>query len=359
METIGGVAGGTLGYILGDIPGAIDGYKIGKHYGRKFSMAPIRRNGFSSTPRRVPYQRTYSRGRVVSPRIARNYRPGQNITSRQKDVTNQYRYKRMPRRKRKAWKKFSKKVVAVQIAQTGLKTVVFNYGNIHSAEFSTEQGYFHCDLYGCLGASDSAFGAGRNDMRRLFSNDPSIEQNIGPLNPRLGKLIFGSAVIDMTIRNPTEFDSEVDIYYISYVKNDTNPSLTTSFNGGINIDEPINGSIPNQVIELTQRGTTPFDMPAALSQNGVHIMNKKKLLLPPGASSFIQYRDPRNHTIEWGNIVTTGHAQKKLTYSVLVVHKKAVGAPSELISQLAFGVTRKYSYHEIINNKDLTAYNIT
>lgn len=349
METFGAASGATLGYILNNLPGAYIGYKTGKYFGRrrKNSMAPFKRRrmqqGGAQKRRRTGQKSNYRR-------------PSNNVTTIQYDVTSQYRKKRMPRRKKRQWIKFVKKVGAVNRLESGLKTVVFNNSET-SSYAATAQGMIGIHLYGVRGAGDSSSGIGRNDLNRIFSNDPSILQAPPPVvfTPRIGKLVFTSAVLDVTLRNIGDFDSEIDIYYGYHMKNDTGTNLLDAFGGGGATDLPIStGDTP---LGILQRGVTPFDLSAALSQSGFHIIRKQKMILVPGKSAFIQHRDPKNHILEWNKLNQAGYAQKKLTYSVMIVHKTTTGTGSVALSNIAYGVTRKYSYQEIAENKDSSALN--
>lgn len=343
METLGAASAATLGFIAGDLPGAYLGYKAYRGYR---AMPPIKRKFYSRRPTGVKKFRGL-------PRF--NVRQKNSITTQQHDYSNQYRKRVMPRRKKRIWKKFVKKVQAVGFSERGLKTVVFN-GTQTSTAVATAQTFFCAHLYGVYGDTDTSFGIGRQDLVRLYSNDPSVQQNVGPTNPKLGKLMFGSAVLDITIRNIGEYDSEVDVYYCTHVKNNINSNMS-ALGGNAEVDLPINGGVPNTTLSLTTRGCTVFDLPAAISVTGLHILRKQKILMTPGRSVFLQQRDAKNRSLDWSYLRQSGCANRKLTQTIIVVHKTSTGAPAEAQSILSFGVTRKYAYQEIANTKDMTALN--
>lgn len=127
MQTLAKASGATLGYIVGNLPGAYIGYKFGKR------MAPfpspqskrMRRASFSS--RSTGSRRSFRSRTSTGSKMSYASRLGsESIVTRQHDYGKQYRYKKMPRYKKRRWRRFFKKVQAVQLKQSGLRTVVFN-----------------------------------------------------------------------------------------------------------------------------------------------------------------------------------------------------------------------------------------
>lgn len=341
METIGSASAATLGYIVGNLPGAYYGYKA-------YKMAPIRygKRRRSSTMSSRKKFRGLPKFRVSGKRS--NY----NVTTTQKDYSTQYRKKNMPRYKKKAWKTFNNKVKSVIRGELGLKTVVFNSVQTCSSAVA-DQNAIAMHLYGISGSADNPNRIGALDVRKIFSNDPNVYQGIGPLNPEIGKLLFESAVLDVTLTNTGESVLEVDIYY-GYHRKDCD---STDMVGGDLVDPtlelPINGG--NTTLDIQKRGVTVFDLPTGLSQSGYHVLKKQKMLLRQTQSAFLQYRDPRNHTVEWNRIKQVGYAARKLTYTVLVVFKAVAGSTDAAV--LSIGATRKFSYNANVKTTDESALN--
>lgn len=372
MQNIAALSGATLGYIVGNLPGSYIGYKLGK-------MAPIRRarSRYSSapypTPRSARYRKTLSygsRSTVSGSRMGSMYSALSggsalnSVVTRQHDFQGQYKYKKMPRYKKRRWRRFVKKVAAVQLKQAGLKTVLFNSRDTYTNTAGT-QNSFCLALYGLSGTIDNS-GAwpvlGMNDMYRIFKNDPDIIQTgAAPGNvPKSGKLQFGSGVLDFTIRNLSDtIEAELDIYYGWFkkdddpadVKNNTNPIYKYQTAA---VDLVAGG---NSQINLGVRGATLFDKPSGLSQTGYHITKKTKMLLAPGQSTFLQHRDPKNHMLDWVNIQDRGYAKRGLTFGAWVVFKPSVTASDDAVVTLGVGCTRKYSYAVVEDNVDRIAYN--
>lgn len=370
MQSIAAASGATLGYIVGNLPGAYLGYKLGK-------MAPIRtprkRRFFSPYPtptsgrKKLSYgsRTTYSGSRMGSMYSALSGGSALNsVVTRQHDFQGQYRYKKMPRYKKRRWRRFVKKVAAVQLKQAGLKTVLFNSRDTYSNSAGT-QNSFCLALYGLSGTIDNS-GAwpvlGMNDMYRIFKNDPDIVQiGAAPGNvPKSGKLQFGSGVLDFTIRNLSDtIEAELDIYFGWFkkdddpadAKNNTNPIYKYQTAA---VDLVAGG---NSQINLGVRGATLFDKPSGLSQTGYHITKKTKMLLAPGQSTFLQHRDPKNHMLDWVNIQDRGYAKRGLTFGAWIVFKPSVTASDDAVVTLGVGCTRKYSYAVVEDNVDRIAYN--
>lgn len=345
METLGSLAGTTLGWIIGNT----DGAWIGEEIGRKAAMAYIRKRKTYRRPTRGPMKRR----RMSAPRKPR---ASTNITTLQKDYTTQYVKRRMPRYKRIAWKKFSNKVKAVNIKNKGLKTVIYNESATCAVTQTAQQGV-GLHLYGVRGSSTTANSVGGRDLLKLFTNDPTVVQGAGGSNPKVGKLIFNSGSIDVTLHNTGIPNLEVDVYYGYHTKDVVEGQMVTNFIDPT-IGVPINSGVPNQTLSILQRGVTPFDLSSGLSASGFHILKKQKMFLRSTYTSFLQFRDPRNHTIDWQKVSYAGYAAKNLTYSIFVVFK-TVADPTitEVNGQITFGVTRKYSYIEDDDSVDASALN--
>lgn len=347
MQSIAaGLSGGTLGYIWNNLPGAYRGYQFGRR------MAPMYRK------RKQSSFRTNNKKRKYTKTPSRRSTGGLSVLTNQYDYKTQYVKKRMPSRKRKTWVKFVKKVAAASRADLGLKTVVFNNSITQATGGLGSQAAYGVHLYGIRGNSPGINKQiGANDVLRLFANDPSIEQGTGPQNPRIGKLLFQSAVMDVTLRNIGTVTSEVDIYCCIHRKDVISGSVIVDDFEGSALELPINGGVPNTTLDISLRGVTLFDLPTGLSQSGITVLTKKKIILQPGNTSLIQHRDPKNHVIDMNRIRQCGYGARKLTYTVIFVHKPIVGSSPEDVSDLAIGITRKYSYYEQANNKDMSALN--
>lgn len=283
-----------------------------------------------------------------------------NTVTAQHDYKTQYKYRRAPRYKKKAWRRFSKKVAAVNLKNAGLRTVVINSRGTGS-NAPGAQGKLALALYGVAGSVDTVGLHGHNDLYRVFKGDPDIVQiGAAPGNvPKSGKLQFGSAVLDYTIRNlSVDLEMELDIYMGYYKKDDDASLAKVNTNPIFKYDnaptDAIGGGTP---FDLGTRGTTLFDKPAGISATGFHIIKKQKMLLQPGESTFLQHRDYHNHMVDWTNIQDVGYCKRNLTYGVWLVFKPSVTASDDAVVTIGVGVTRKYSYAVLDENVDRISYN--
>lgn len=335
------LSGATLGYIIGNLPGARLGYK----------MAPYK-NSYKRKASQYPQSKgKYVKRRRYGKKLARS---SNNAVTTQFDMKTQYVKKRMPKFKKRTWKKFSKKVMAVQIKNAGLKTVLFN-DRLVNATTPGYQNHLWLGLYGISGTDDNATNLiGWRDVRRIFENDPDVFKSGTPPNQDAvgGKLTFASAVLDVTIRNLGEIDAEVDVYFCTFRKDQDQGS--PAFDNPANFfgNQPLLVNTGNTAVSLVERGATIFDCSASISNTGVQVIRKQKFLLTGGKTIFLQHRDPRNYQIDAMNIIRTGFAKKAVTYGVCIVHKPSVSNSEDLVSTLAVGVTRKYSYTALEENAD-------
>lgn len=259
------------------------------------------------------------------------------ITTGQYDFRTQYRKKRRSRFKRKIWKKFTRKVQAVTGKLVGTNTVVFNDKIDGVSNNTNPQGYVVANLYGIAG-TDSANEVGCTDVSDIFGADPR-------LNAPTRKALFGSGVLDLTMRNTSspEVPIEVDIYELTF-RSETSSANFTAMQIKGETNTPVIGATTG--LTLTTRGTTLFDFPCTIKYGRLQIVKKTKLFLPVGNTATYQLRDPKNHMFTGNDYDdTTGFIRPGVTKSVLIVFKPVVNAGTQVnTSGLSIGVTRKFMY---------------
>lgn len=268
----------------------------------------------------------------------------------QKDSRVQYRKKSMPRRKKRAWKKFVKKSLAASLKLVGTNTHLKNTQRT-SGTIGTGQGYISCHLYGLKGTDtgNTTFGEmGWNDIEEVDSADSRITDS--------HKVLFSSAVLDATLRNSGDVDLEVDIYELSYGDGINVNNLHSLLGAAQNNTPVIPGSLSG--INLTSRGATLFDLPQAIKYGKIKIWKKTKVFLPVNETTNYQIRDPRNHLYSMDKLASftsNGYIQKGLTKTILIVYKNVVGTAIEGIS-MSVGCTRKYCYKIYEDSGDNDVY---
>lgn len=283
----------------------------------------------------------------------------------QRDSRLVYRYKRMPRRKRRAWTRFLRKNLAADLKNVGTKTIIYNGSTPLTTTGDQKQSVAAVHLYGCSPENVPVVSTeiGLADLRRIINQD--IDTGAAS-----DKAYFASAIMDITMTNispPVTLPDtgasvnpplEVDLYDIVYRKEIDTNSLQEFFNGCTNATIPITSG--GSWTDVSQRGWTPFDTTQALALGGIKILRKTKYFVPYGDSVTYQVRDPRNRMFRrqdvYNDTKTIGFLSPgaRATRSVLVVCKPVAGiAPgSGTTSFLKIGATRKYSYKIMKENAD-------
>lgn len=291
----------------------------------------------------------------------RRGRGGQGITT-QHDRSLIYRKRRMPRRRRRVWRRFNRKVNAVSEKDLGSRTVVRNSLVVATHPLDTtganQHGKIVVALYPCQ-SGDSWM----NDIREM-----SQDTDLGTT----GKAIFKSGILDLTVRNSSERQTaslnpaitlEIDVYEIS-----VNVDLGQTGKASTLIDVFNEGStdtatIPGQTTALTSisRGWTPWDSPSALSEYKVKIWKKTKYFLSENQTFTYQYRDPKRHVIDQQRMLNPGENMRGVTRFLMFVYKPAPGYVYTDITpdvyELSVGITRKYLYKINDKTQDYDMYN--
>lgn len=333
------------------------------NFGTGMSLARFaynNRNAIAARARSMMFNNTRSmRGARVS--------SGQGVTT-QYDRKQIYRKKYMPRRKKRRWRKFVKRVLAVQTKSLGSCTIVRN--NLIQNNFlltpgrDAEQNFVQVALYPVRSGSSDEL----NDVNEIFTDTR--------LQPPTTKAIFMSGVLDITMRvqsllnqtvtsgNPS-LAAEIDVYEIMMRGPTGQTGEATTLRQAFEIGHTDTGTIPGQTQDLlpTRRGWTPFDSNAALSQHRIKIMKKTKYFLSAEQTATYQVRDPKNHIYSRDSIPGSDSANwPGVTRWIFIVFKPIPGynyvaAPNNDILRLNVGVTRKYMYKINQDATDFDAYN--
>lgn len=371
MEYAAGGAGATLGYIWNNIPGAIDGYRAG---------TAIYRNRYPSVSKKemppIMKRKSWQARNAKGSRPTKKFKYGKKGSGSppaltvQHDYRQTYRKKYMPKKKKAAWKKFTKKVLAVANRDRGLVTALFNTRIIApEPAVPGNQTLLCCHLYGYNGTSSGA-ECGSLDLLTLVNNNQELRgyeltnnfaqvtlQNQSTSNAT-EKIMFESAVLDMTLYNSSLGTLEVDIYTIEYNKfnNCTDTRLLPSFGSGdvpdvAPVQYGLNLTDVFANIKLLDRGATPFEMGTIISRHGIRIKKKEKFYISQGQSINKQFRDPRNRYFDPRGLTgQTASAESVGTYKykdytkTFLVVAKNVNPGQTTPAAIECGVTRSYKY---------------
>lgn len=325
---VAGAAGAITGYTLGGARGAILGAKT------MYNMA----GGSSRSKKSVSY----------------------DGTTTQRDDKTSYRKKRMPRRKRKAWKKFVRKVVAVEIKDRGLQTQKFKYFSNRTVG-TNAQAVIAAHLYG---ASDTtSLGpeeAGNRDLWWLAQAANIKPENYikavgGYTNPTipdkflLSDIRMQSAILDLVLRNNGNQTIIAEIYHVWYAKNCPFESFLHANNyiytnkvatqkGGAA------GIADDALVEIQQRNVSLFDLGDLTAGLNMQIRSVREVQLAAGGIHKMQIRDPKNYKLDMSQYTSqpsnNTYVDKKLTESYIVLLKN-YGTESVNVS---FYIDRTYKY---------------
>lgn len=277
-----------------------------------------------------------------------NSTSGQGVTA-QYDRKVVYKKKRMPRRKRRRWARFIKKVNAVTMKTLGTKSVLYN-NQLSTTTPGTTQAYAFVCLYGRDGASSSGIQCGANDMRLIMNNDPQITTT--------SKIMVGSAILDVTFTNVSsganeqQSGIELDIYDIVFRKDDDSTQFIQMITKA-ETETPLIGTTGASVL-LSTRGVTPWELPSLLA-NGVKIIKKTKYFLGSGDCGTYQIRDAKNRILRKSYVeqVDDQFIYPGYTRGLLFVHKGVpTPIPANQVTTTQIGVTRKYMYKIMQNQGD-------
>lgn len=262
-----------------------------------------------------------------------------------------YRKKNMPRRRKRRWIKYIKKVDAASEKDLGTRTVVFNdkfYWDLIGTDNDGLQIRAQIALYPCKSTVPHL-----TDVSKMLT-DPSLSTT--------SKVIMKSAVLDITGVNNSytkasdnaasvPWTVELDCYEIScsqdFESQIGNFNLVDAFVEGATDTASI--AIPGSTgLTLSNRGVSPWDLPSALSEFGIKIWKKTKYELGPGKSFTYQVRDSRRRVLDKAKYEDYKATNiPGYTRWLLMIIKLVPGYPSGSIynyCRVDFGITRKYSY---------------
>jgi len=287
----------------------------------------------------------------------------------QHDVKRIYRKKSMPRRKKKLWKKFVSKVNAVDERDLGSHTALFSsaitVNTITDTQLVTSVGLY-------TNTSTSTWLADMKTITGTFNVTDDTKDAGGTIYPST-KIIFKSAVLDITVRNTSNNNAggsvdcpmEVDVYEISLRGGNADSTVGTGDLIGYlqrGASDTLNegGLVPSAgSLDIFKRGCTPWELPAALSMYRMKIWKKTKYFLTTGQTFTYQMRDPKRHVMSYAKMQRTLESNiNGLTKWILFIGKATPGiVPSETLKpQLSIGVTRKYLWKVEGFNEDRDFY---
>jgi len=285
-----------------------------------------------------------------------------------------YRKRRMPRFRRRRWKNFRRKVLAVSEKDLGSRTLLYNISLPWVNTTPAAQGLAYISLYS--GASADSWQADLSTLC-VLENAGNPTAAAGGTVYDTSKFIFKSAILDVTFRNISGYNSgndvvadpaaklEVDVYEFLSGREwrDTVAAysdITSALAVGSTVAENLGGT--GTGITLPLRGVTPWDLPYGLGYFRMKIIKKTKYFLNNLDTFTYQIRDPKRRVITQRKMNTmSGGNLPKWSRHILIVFKLTPGltvgsADNEYTERLACGITRKYFYKIEGSNDDRDQY---
>jgi len=299
---------------------------------------------------------SYAFGRRTT-RNLRRVTSGRGITT-QYDRSRVYRKKRMPRRKKKAWKRFVRKAQAAIDKTLGSYSIVLNdQVTVSATAETTNQAIGQFALYPMKDGTN----AWLNDMAGIaaqFTTDFATTDST--------KWGFKSGILDLTVQN-TSLDAtdgngyavEVDVYEMSSSSNWESYGNTPKTLAAVIADGWTNTTTLGTALSLSQRGVTPWDATQALSVYKLKIWKKTKYFLGYGNTFTYQIRDPKSHFIDQQRMEDGNSTNKPgMTRWLLFIAKPTPGVTLGTGGQttLAVGVTRKYMVKKNETSTDIGGF---
>lgn len=304
----------------------------------------------------------YSRSATMTvTRRRRRGTSGVGVTT-QHDSRLVYRKKNMPRRKKRRWRAFTRRVNFIEEKELGSRTVLFNQNIVsYSDKYTSGSGIMTLALY-----PQTSTYSWLSDLNVIagLENAGNPTAAAGATIDQQTKILFQSAVLDFTLRNncinpqsglsDNSFQLEVDIYEVSCRKDfvvginagTIYGTLGLAIDGEQASERALNGV--GSSIRPTDRGATPWECTSALSKLGLKIYKKTKYFIPAGNVITYQMRDPKKHKLSFRDIGTeAGPNRPGLTRWLLINYKMIPGISLGATSaqeRISVGITRKYMY---------------
>jgi len=312
-----------LGYIAGNTRGAYHGAKLGYRSGMAYKRGRSRTR--SVPKKRARFSRTFSRGRSRA-------RSNPGAIGTQHDVSFVYKKRRMPRRRRRAWVKFTRKVKAVNLKNTAQHHNVFLRNGAFTS-VADKQGFVQ--VHTAMGLNGDA---DTNDVSRLL--DLAVA-SARILKKDAGRIIVSGWMVETQVSNVGTVGGYVDLYYWRCKSKvpAALPSVADVWvNGLSDLDTlfPVGGS----PLDIQDYGVTPFQSPNF--SRLVNVYMKKRIFLAPGGVTQVETRSGKNYYRNYS--VDEEYSMDKCTEGILMVTYGTPTVAFPVASPMSLRVSTNKSY---------------
>lgn len=336
------------------------GYKYRKPLGYYLAGTAAYKTGKYIYDSMAPYSTFFSRKRkrrsstgvsvYKRPRSSRkSYKQnnGKGVTS-QYNRSQQYRYKRMPKYKKKKYTRMVKSINHVINKSLGTQSVVFNDSGSYSTLDAVGQINGTFLMYGSNGVEDTQ-NVGSKDLWRIINNIDNTANN-------QFKIRCETAILDLTLTNLStgpegaNLKLEVDVFEVYFYQE----TSLSNFGGVITQAQANTSNIQTGIgLNIVLRGTTLFELPAVGQICRYKIMKKTKYFINRNDCITYQMRDAKNYEVDRVDVADGGFVKEKMTKGLFVVHKLIPNDDNETVrGKLGYGCTR--AYHYVVNEKNTT-----
>lgn len=286
------------------------------------------------------------------------------------DFKTDYRYRRMPKRRRRSWKRFVKKVTSVVNRGQGLKKLM--YTDIQRIQAAENQCNYHSAM---LYTPDARVGDLSADMGTIFRNILGAV-NYDNINDVLvagdvdKKIRFESGNMDVSWRNVGSNPMIVDLYYVRCRKtfglagadtlNNAQGIYALGFVKQGQIEDVEEGnSVGSAKSYPTEVGTTPFQ--SSLFCQTYKVLSKKRITIAPGNTVSMTLKDAKNRLVN-ATDTRARICMRGLThgyfFQIYGVPGLSGATPVQaLASDIIFTVQKRYAFYLPVSGKDQTATN--
>lgn len=207
--------------------------------------------------------------------------------TQQHDLRGRYRYKRMPARKRKAWKRFTRKVQHVDLQMQPLQ-IYTKEGTVNQTSVANANGVFSRMCGGTTVTSVTA----NNEIFQAFNQAYNLGGTVANAVPY--KLFIKSIVLDVQVGNNGSYPVVLDVYTLrcrSKFASAVEPSAQLAAAWGELAALPGGGTVTTSATSLTV-----FDAPNFCSY--WKVLRKQEVIIGSGQIATFQLRMPMNKHLE-------------------------------------------------------------
>lgn len=261
------------------------------------------------------------------------------------DASRTYRRKPMPRRKRRAWVKFTKRVGAVQLKNVGSNYLVLTRTQTLTADANKQTA---TGIHTALGLNSASRFC--NDMAQISAMAGGVSNQSAYPN----KFVVSGWMMETQIKNDSASQVYIDLYYWRCTKRvprvidglDTDASaLVTAGLGDLVPANPTGGSS----LDIADYGVTPFQSPQFYKSCKVY--KKLRVKLAVGGVTQIETRSGRNYFRNYG--IDEDYGMDRCTEGVLMFTygtPSATNATSDPVT-LRLSTNVNYTYKVLLANR--------